>query len=66
VILSWFENRPPDEIPDENLWEDSKGLEEWWERVRLRKKYSQGRSGLDPKQIDEEIVANDLARQFKE
>ena len=66
MILSWFENRPSDEIPDENMWEDPKALEEWWERVRLRKKYSQGRSNMDPEQIDEQIVQNDLVKQFKE
>lgn len=68
MILSWFENRPPDEIPNENLWEDPKGLEEWWEKVKTRKEYSRGRTekGFDPKQIDEEVVQNDLVRQFKQ
>lgn len=67
VILSWFENRPSEEIPNENLWEDPKGLEEWWDRIKRRKEYSQGReSRFDPEQIDEEVVENDLVRQFKE
>jgi len=65
VVLSWFENRPPDEIPNENLWEDPKGLEQWWDRVKSRKEYGKGREGLTPEQIDEEIVSNDLAEAFK-
>jgi hypothetical protein len=70
VILSWYENRPPDEIPNENLWEDPKGLEAWWDRIKRRKEYSQGRTGsggrdYDPAQVDEDIVENELVRQFK-
>lgn len=67
VILSWFENRPPDEIPPENLWEDPKGIEEFWDKVKTRKEYSKGREpGFDPKQIDEEVVSNDLASMLKQ
>lgn len=71
VILSWFENRPPEEIPNENLWEDPKGLEEWWERVKRRKEYASGRTSSgsgsqDYSNIDDEIVDNELATQFKQ
>lgn len=65
VILSWFENRPPDEIPKEHLWEDPKGLEAWWERIKNRKEFAKGRPGATTKELDEEIVENDLVRAFK-
>lgn len=69
VILSWFENRPSDEIPNENLWEDPKGLEEWWDRIKARKEYGGGKSGSghshDSKK-DDEVVENELAAQFKQ
>lgn len=71
VILSWFENRPSDEIPNENLWEDPKGLEEWWERIKARKEYGGSGSGHDHKhskngKADDEVVENELAAQFKQ
>lgn len=62
MILGWFENRASDEIPAENLWEDPKGLERWWERIKDRKDYSKGRTDFK----DEDLAENELARQFKE
>lgn len=34
TILSWFENCTKEELPPEYLWEDSEGLEHWWESVK--------------------------------
>jgi len=70
VILSWFENRPSDEIPNENLWEDPKGLEEWWDRIKARKEYGNssgsGHSHDSGGKKDDEVVENELAAQFKQ
>lgn len=70
VILSWFENRPSDEIPNENLWEDPKGLEEWWDRIKTRKEYGSssgsGHSHDSGGKKDDEVVENEFAAQFKQ
>lgn len=61
MILAWHESRPKEEIPPEHLWDDSDGLEEWWERIEVKKDFSSGGSSVK----DEDLVTNEYARTFK-
>ena len=65
MILNWYENLPEEEIPPQYLWEDPEGLEQWRQQLRDRKEYaaSTGRPLSDVG--DEELVSNDLAREFR-
>jgi hypothetical protein len=65
LILNWHENLPPEEIPPQYLWEDPEGQEQWRQQLQTRKEYaaSTGRSLSDVG--DEELVSNDLAREFR-
>ena len=65
TILSWYENLPKKEVPPERIWADSKGLDEWWERIRgSRDNPSTTATG---EQVDDpELVGNDLARAYKD
>lgn len=40
MILGWYENRPPKEIPPEWMWPFDSALEEWFERVDEERKDS--------------------------
>lgn len=68
TVLSWFENNVKDDVPPEHLWEDTEGLEEWWDRVKERTEARmsgrQSAPGADP--ADEELSDNELARMLRE
>lgn len=65
AVLNWYENRPEEEIPPEYLWDDSEGLEEWWQRVKERKDFASS-AGVTPADVeDDDLVANEFAEMFK-
>lgn len=69
-ILSWFENLSKDERPPEYLWDDTEGLNEWWERVEAKRNdgtpTSRGHQDHDPTDAGgQEMVENDQARYLK-
>jgi hypothetical protein len=62
--MAWYENYTKEEMPPEHIWEDTEGLDEWFERVRERR-------GLPPSSSSdsnetEELDDNEFARVFKE
>ena len=72
-ILNWHENLSKEDVPPEYLWEDARGLEQWWDDVRARQEdgvatkrgRSSSRDDDDPTDSDE-MVENDLARYLKQ
>lgn len=64
-ILGWFENNQASDIPPEHIWDDSEGLEQWWERVKARRDAEYGLSSDDEIPDDDDMMGNDLARTFK-
>ena len=72
TILSWFENNAEKDLPHENIWDDSEGLEEHWKAVRLRESERTGGGGSfddEPDDSDsdfgQDVLGNDLAEAFK-
>jgi hypothetical protein len=68
TILSWYENLPKEEIPPEYLWEDSEGLEMWWNSLDERREEKMGRyrqQGGDGGDEDAGMADNDMARFLK-
>lgn len=72
MILGWHENLQKEEVPPEHLWEDSEGLELWWNDVMARREdgipTSRGRGASDDSDDDDpgrEMVENDYARFLK-
>jgi len=69
TILNWFEHLPKEDVPPEHLWEDSVGLEQWWQSVEDRRddgvstKRGRGSSESDS---GNEMVENDYARYLKD
>jgi hypothetical protein len=66
-ILGWYENLQKNEVPPEYLWEDSEGLEMWWNSLDERREaknhqYRQG-AGDDG---ESEMASNDMARFLKD
>lgn len=69
TVLSWFENNAEKDMPPENIWDDTEGLEEHWKAVRLR--MAEGVSSPDDDDSDEpglggDMLGNDLASMFKD
>lgn len=64
TILNWYENLPKTEVPPEHLWEDGEGLDLWWKAVEARREDGTVPSGSS-EDGPEELVGNDLAREFK-
>lgn len=72
-VLSWYENLPKDEVPPEHIWEDSQGLDEWWETVEAKRNDGTATgSRYDSTSDDSEggadkpgMAQNDLARSLK-
>ena len=71
-VLTWYENLQKDEVPPEHLWEDTEGLEQWWQRVEDKR--SDGRpetassnrsADADDEHQDPGMAENDLARFLK-
>ena len=69
TILGWFENLPKDEIPPEQIWEDSEGLEEWWGSVTAKREDGMptvsGRRDTDDDDDEPVMVQNDYATFLK-
>ena len=72
-VLTWHENLPKDEVPPEHLWEDSEGLEMWWEHVEQQREdgqpTSRSRSEADDDgegDPDPGMAENDYARFLKQ
>lgn len=69
VILSWFENYMPEELPHENLWDDAEAVEEHFRRVKEKKDSEFGRSSGtsydDAEESDQDMLPNDLSSVFK-
>lgn len=63
AVLNWHENLPKDEVPPQHIWEDPEGLEQWWKRVD-EKRTTRSDPGLEEVE-DEDMVGNDLAKQFR-
>lgn len=67
AILSWFENYTEEEVPHENLWDDSEGLEQHFKAVRAAKEDgSSYRRRSDDDEDDGQMLGNDLADVFKD
>lgn len=71
TIWGWYENLQKEDVPPEYLWEDSEGLEMWWNTVNARKEDGMPTSTgySDPAHDDrggQEMVQNDLARFLKD
>jgi hypothetical protein len=66
VILSWFENYVSEELPPENLWDDTEAVEEHFKRVKERKDAE--RDGHKPAEEDDpgDMMSNDIASVFKQ
>lgn len=74
-VLGWHENLQKEEVPPEHLWEDSEGLEQWWEWVADKRSDGRpdvaptNRSGKSPSDDDGDqdpgMAENDLARFLK-
>lgn len=74
-VLSWYENIPSDEVPPEHLWEDSEGLEQWWQWVEDKREdgrpdvaptnRARGSDDDDDEHQDPGMAENDLARHLK-
>lgn len=68
VILSWFENYLPEELPAENLWDNSEAVEEHFKRVKEKKDAE--RDGMhvadDDNFVEGDAMSNDLASVFKQ
>lgn len=62
-ILAWHENYLSDELPHENLWDDSQAVEEHFERLRQRKEAEREGYGRD-EDGESEMTSNDLASVF--
>jgi hypothetical protein len=68
AILSWFENYSEKELPPENLWDDSEGLDQHWKLVRERRANEFGggsSSDEDSSDGGDEMMGNELANAFK-
>jgi hypothetical protein len=72
TILSWFENNAEKDMPDENIWDDSEGLEEHWKAIRLREAGGLSSTADSDEQPDDDsgdfgpdVLGNDLADVFK-
>lgn len=63
MILGWFENYMPHEIPPEHMWEDDAGIEKWFKIVQENKdnEYNTG-NDVDGNPL---MISNDLAETFK-
>lgn len=71
AVLGWFENYQQDEIPPENIWDDSTGIDEWFKRVRQKQKDrfenpSAAQDDDNDEGTDNSMMGNDLADFFKE
>jgi len=67
TILSWHEHLIKEEIPPEHLWDDSQGLDMWWEYIRDKREDNIPipRSGDDEDERDGRVAENDIAKAFK-
>ena len=76
LILSWYESHPEKDVPPENMWDDTQGLEEHWKLVKMRA--DNGEDAPDEYDEDDDLggshsrgpgpqmLGNDLANVFKD
>lgn len=77
-ILSWYEAYPEKDIPPENIWDDSQGLDEHWKAVKLRDANGDAGPSFEDEGEDADLgdshsrgtgsqmLGNDLASVFKD
>lgn len=71
IILSWYENYTEEEVPPENLWDDSEAMEEHFKAVRARREDGL-KSGPSDEDSDNDsgmgqtdVLGNELSGVFK-
>lgn len=68
-MLTWYENLQKDEVPPEHLWEDSEGMEQWWESVEAKREdggtTTRGRVSDADEDSSPGMAENDYARYLK-
>lgn len=65
-MLSWYESYAEEEVPPENIWEDTEGLDLWWERVADKRKDPDSARSSDDNEDDPKMISNDLARELRD
>lgn len=66
-MLSWYEAYAEEEVPPENIWEDSEGLDLWWKEVdRKRKEKAEDPESQSSGDDDPKMISNDLARELRD
>lgn len=64
MVLSWYEVYSEKEVPPENIWEDSEGLEQWWKDVAEARGESTDDEPGDSSESGP-MMQNDLARELR-
>lgn len=65
-VISWHENHLPEEIPDENLWEDAEAVEIHFKAVAMRKEAQRDGYRVSDDPGDSDMTTNDLASVFRQ
>lgn len=65
-MLSWYEVYAEKEVPPENIWEDSEGLDLWWKDVEERRNSTDDEPDEpSPGYESTPMLSNDLARELR-